>query len=254
MYRLGGGAVSLAVTFVGAGDAFGAGARFQACVLLDSGDFRLAVDFGPSSLIALAGLGIEPGDIDAIVLTSLNGERCAGVPFLLRRPQGASGRRVPLVIAGPPDCTNRLATLGEVLFPGARGQASADRCRVVELAMRGREAIGPAVVTSLPAAGEAASRGIALRIELARKVVAVAGAGAWSASLPALARDADLFIAACPRYAGRDPREVTYLDLQAYARRLTCRRMILTQLGHDMLPRRASLPEETAHDGLVVTL
>ncbi len=34
------------VTFVGSGDAFGTGGRFQTCILLDAPGCRAAVDFG----------------------------------------------------------------------------------------------------------------------------------------------------------------------------------------------------------------
>src|SRR4051794_17233853 len=71
------------VRFVGSGDSFGSGGRFQTCILLDGARSRVAVDFGTSSLIALAQQGIEPNSIDAVLLTHLHGDHCGGVPFLL---------------------------------------------------------------------------------------------------------------------------------------------------------------------------
>ena len=41
------------VTFVGSGDAFGSGGRFQTCILVDIPGLRFVIDFGASSLIAL---------------------------------------------------------------------------------------------------------------------------------------------------------------------------------------------------------
>ncbi|MBL6599431.1 MAG: MBL fold metallo-hydrolase, partial [Alphaproteobacteria bacterium] len=45
--------MSLRITFVGTGDAFGAGGRFNTCFLIDTPDSRIAVDFGATSLVAL---------------------------------------------------------------------------------------------------------------------------------------------------------------------------------------------------------
>ena len=41
------------VRFLGSGDAFGSGGRFQTCILLESSATRLLVDCGASSLIAM---------------------------------------------------------------------------------------------------------------------------------------------------------------------------------------------------------
>jgi hypothetical protein len=55
------------VTFVGSGDAFGFGGRFNTCILVDVPGIRFAVDFGASSLVALNALGISHNSIDVIV-------------------------------------------------------------------------------------------------------------------------------------------------------------------------------------------
>lgn len=41
------------VRFVGSGDAFGSGGRFQACILVTSGEGKTLIDCGASSLIAM---------------------------------------------------------------------------------------------------------------------------------------------------------------------------------------------------------
>ena len=105
--------MSVTVTFVGTGDAFGVGGRFQTCILVEAPDYRLAIDFGASSLVALAKLGIDHNDIDAILLTHLHGDHCAGVPFLLLDAKHAARRQRPLTIAGPRDAKNRLAAISE---------------------------------------------------------------------------------------------------------------------------------------------
>ena len=72
--------MSLTVRFVGSGDSFGSGGRFQTCIVVDGPGSRFA-DSAPSSLIALAQQGIEHNSLDAILLTHLHGDHCGGVPF-----------------------------------------------------------------------------------------------------------------------------------------------------------------------------
>ena len=47
---------------------------------------------------------------------------------------------------------------------------------------------------------------------------------------------------------------LAYATLQEHRTRLDCRRIILTHMSPDMLSRRAEASEETADDGLVVSL
>src|SRR4029077_21429 len=80
---------------------------------------RFAIDFGASSLIALAQQGIEPNSLDAILLTHLHGDHCGGVPFLLIHAMLASRRTRPLTVAGPRDLLRRMDAVREALFPGS---------------------------------------------------------------------------------------------------------------------------------------
>jgi ribonuclease BN (tRNA processing enzyme) len=68
--------MAVTVRFVGSGDSFGSGGRFQTCILVDGPGSRFAIDFGTSSLIALAQQGFAHNSIDAILLTHLHGDHC----------------------------------------------------------------------------------------------------------------------------------------------------------------------------------
>ena len=63
------------VRFVGSGDSFGSGGRFQTCILVDAGGSRFTLDFGASSLIALRQQQIDPNSIDAILPVPLHSKR-----------------------------------------------------------------------------------------------------------------------------------------------------------------------------------
>src|SRR5215468_843190 len=111
--------MAVSVRFVGSGDAFGSGGRFQTCIVVDGPGVRFAIDFGASSLIALARLGIHPNTLDAILLTHLHGDHCGGVPFLLIDAMLAARRERPLIVGGPAGTAAHLDHLREALFPGS---------------------------------------------------------------------------------------------------------------------------------------
>jgi ribonuclease BN (tRNA processing enzyme) len=115
--------MTVTVRFVGSGDSFGSGGRFQTCILVDGPGSRVAIDFGTSSLIALAQQGIEHNSIDAILLTHLHGDHCGGVPFMLMDAMLSARRDRPLVIAGPPELERRMGEIREALFPGSHVMA-----------------------------------------------------------------------------------------------------------------------------------
>jgi len=51
--------------FVGSGDAFGNGGRFQTCFWLEGGPDSLLIDCGATSLTALKAAGLEPNETPA---------------------------------------------------------------------------------------------------------------------------------------------------------------------------------------------
>ena len=74
------------VRFVGCGDAFGSGGRFQACILLHGpGDDRgeVLLDCGASSLVALKQQRQDPSQIGLVLVSHLHGDHFGGVPFLV---------------------------------------------------------------------------------------------------------------------------------------------------------------------------
>ena len=88
------------LTIIGSGDAFGSGGRFN--FLLETAKGKLLVDCGASSLVALKAQGLDPNEVDAIVLSHLHGDHFGALPFLLLDAQFLTRRERPLLIAGPP--------------------------------------------------------------------------------------------------------------------------------------------------------
>src|SRR5262245_12324718 len=105
------------VTVVGSGDAFGSGGRVNTCFYIESAKGRLLIDCGASSLVGLKAHGLDPNDVDGIVLSHLHGDHFGALPFLLLDAQFLARRERPLLIAGPPGTRARLDAALEVFFP-----------------------------------------------------------------------------------------------------------------------------------------
>ena len=99
----------VALRFLGSGDAFGSGGRFQTCMHLSGAGGAVLIDCGASSLIAMKRDGVDPGDVDVVLLTHLHGDHFGGVPFLILDAQFTRRAR-PLLIAGPPGVRARVET------------------------------------------------------------------------------------------------------------------------------------------------
>jgi len=247
--------MSVTVTFVGSGDAFGVGGRFNTCFLVDAPGVRFAIDFGATSLVALNKLGIEHNTIDAIVLTHIHADHAAGIPFLLLDAMLGARRERPLTIAGPRDTRARMAEMGEVLFPGSHGMAPKFPLDYVEMDVMRETRVGEHItVTPYPALHTGETNPTSVRCEVAGKVVSYTGDGAWTKHMPALGRDADLLICESYFHAKPVPFHMNYADVREHWDEFGAKRIILTHFSREMMAMKDRVPEECADDGLVVEI
>jgi ribonuclease BN (tRNA processing enzyme) len=246
--------MSVSVRFVGSGDSFGSGGRFQTCILVDGPRSRVALDFGASSLIALAQQGIEPNSIDAIVLTHLHGDHCGGVPFLLIDAMLSAKRTRPLTVAGPRDVQRRMNEIREALFPGSHVMTPRFNLSWLELVPGCPQEILDLVVTSYPARHTRETNPVSVRVEVGGRSIAYTGDTEWTEDVARAARGVDLFIAECYFYDKPVKWHLNYPDVVAHKAEVGARRLILTHMSREMLAQVGHVPEECAHDGLVVTV
>jgi ribonuclease BN (tRNA processing enzyme) len=246
--------MSVSVRFVGSGDSFGSGGRFQTCILVEGSRSRVAIDFGASSLIALAQQGIEHNTVDVVLLSHLHGDHCGGVPFLLLDAMLSARRTRPLTIAGPRDVERRLAEIREALFPGSHVMTPKFPLSWIELAPGQPRPILDLVVTSYPARHTRETNPTAVRLEIDGRVIAYTGDTEWTEDVATAARGADLFIAECYFYDKPVKWHLNYPDVIAHRAEVGARRLILTHMSREMLAHADDVPEECAHDGLVVTV
>ncbi len=180
------------VRFLGSGDAFGCGGRFQTCILVEAPETRFLIDCGASSLIAMRHFGVAPDSIDMVLLTHLHGDHFGGLPFFILEAQLVSRRSRPLRVAGPPGTRVRLHAAMEVLFPGSAAAARKFETEVTELEPERPRELGPVTVTPYPARHFAGDPAYHLRVEVAGRTVTYSGDTGWSEALIPAARYADL--------------------------------------------------------------
>lgn len=246
--------MALKITFVGSGDAFGSGGRFNTCILVEAPDICFAIDFGASSLIALNALGIPHNKINLILLTHLHGDHCGGVSALLLDAMLGAKRETSLTIAGPCETTARLPQIQEVLFPGSLAMTPKFEVKTIDMEVMTPYEISGLGITTYPAIHTEATNPTSMRVEVADKVIAYTGDSAWTEHMPELARGADLLISECYFFKKRVPYHMNYPDLYDHRDELQAKRVVLTHLGPEMLQHRDEIPEECAYDGLVIEL
>jgi ribonuclease BN (tRNA processing enzyme) len=246
--------MSVKITFAGTGDAFGSGGRYNTCFVVDAPGIRFAIDFGASSLVALNRLGIPHNSIDAILLTHLHGDHCAGVPQMLVDAMLGSKRQTPLTIAGPAETEARMKLIADALFPGSDAMTPKFDVTTIEMETLTLHEFCGLKVTTYPAIHTAQTNPTSMRVEVAGKIIAYTGDSAWTEHIPELARGADVFISECYFFEKPVPFHMNYPDIRDHREELDAKRIILTHMGPEMLAHIDDVDEECARDGLVIEL
>ena len=242
------------IRFVGSGDAFGSGGRFQTCIAVRSPNDFFLIDCGASSLVALRQQGIQPREVSKIFITHLHGDHFGGLPFLLLDAQYATKREEPLTIAGPPGLQERLEQAMEALFPGSSKVGPRFELELVELRPRSPQSIGGVEVIAYPAAHFSGAPSYSLRVELHGKSFVYSGDTQWTDTLIEASADADLFACECYVFDKDVPLHNSYARIMENRSRMTCKRLIVTHMNEDMLSRVGEIELEAAEDGKTVVL
>ena len=241
------------VQFVGSGDAFGSGGRFNTCFHVAGGGMNFLVDCGASSLVAMKRLGIDRNAIDLIVLTHYHADHCGGVPFFILDAQFVARRTHPLTIAGPPPVEEWFSRQMETAFAGSSRSAKKFDVLLVELTpdhswrFRNVEIRSVRVRHGMPF-----EFCHGYRITIDSKVLAFSGDTEWTDSLIEIGRDADLFVCEASVYDKPVQMHLAYRQLVEKLPLIRPKRLIITHMSEGML-NRSDVADEKAHDGLIVT-
>jgi len=227
--------MSMRLTIVGSGNAFGSGGRFHTCFHVESENRTLLIDCGASSPVALNARGIDLNRVDGVIISHLHGDHFGGLPFLLIDAQHQSRRERPLLIAGPPGTRARLDAGLEVLFPGATATKWRFDWNVAELEPgRCHELLGHSVLPT-EVSHPSGAPSTALRLSNRKVALAYSGDSEWTDALLPHAEGADLFIVECSGYAGVVPWHITWSTLKPHLPALRARRVMVTHMGPDVL-------------------
>ena len=243
------------VRFLGCGDAFGSGGRFNTCfqVTTDSAGVFL-IDCGASSLVAMRQAGIEPNLVRTVFVSHLHGDHFGGLPFLILDAQFYSRRSSPLTLVGPPTFRARLTQAMEVFFPGSSTAQRKFETEVVEIEAGERRLINGVEVRAFLVDHDCGAPPFALRLAVDGKVLTYTGDTVWTDALVEAGRDADLLIAEALSFERKIPQHMDYATLKANLARIGAKRVILTHLGPDMLAHVGDATEPAAADGLAVAI
>jgi ribonuclease BN (tRNA processing enzyme) len=239
--------------FVGCGDAFGSGGRFNTCFHLRGETVNALIDCGASSLVALKQRGIDRNAVDTIVVTHFHGDHFGGIPFFILDAQLVSKRERPLIIVGPPGLVTRYERAMDTAFPSFPHRPERFPLTLTELAIGEATQCGVLRLTAYPVVhAEAAGPCVGYRIEAEGKVFAYSGDTEWTESIVGIGRNADLFVCEAYSFERKVKSHTDLKTLERNIQRIGAKRLVLTHLGEDMLAHRHQTQHQIAEDGLVV--
>jgi ribonuclease BN (tRNA processing enzyme) len=239
--------------FIGSGDAFGSGGRFNTCFHVTSAHANFLLDCGASSLPALKRLGIDRNAIDLILVTHFHADHFGGVPFFVLDAQLVAKRTRPLLLAGPPGLPGWYERAMGAAFPGNRQLPFPLAYR--ELDVGRSNTIGALHVTPYHVQhDDRAGPCLAYRIEVEGKTITYSGDTEWVDALIEAGRAADLFICECYMYEKPVRAHLSLKQIEQHLPAIGAKRVILTHMSDDMLTRIGSVALETAEDGKVVQI
>jgi ribonuclease BN (tRNA processing enzyme) len=237
--------------FLGSGDAFGSGGRFNTCFHVTGPRSSFLIDCGATAMVAMRRFAVDPNTIRTVFLSHLHGDHFGGLPFLLLDARFVSKRQVPLTIVGPPSTAERLDAAMEVFFPGSASAPRPFGLQVVELAPGETRAIDEVTVRAFEVVHPSGAPSLSLRLEAEGKTIAYSGDTEWTEVLIEAGRSADLFV--CEAYAYDAPvkNHMDYRTLERKLGALGAKQIVLTHPSAAMLGR-TDLRYPLAQDGMVV--
>ena len=239
--------------FLGSGDAFGSGGRFNTCFHLTRAQAgNVLIDCGATSMVAIRRWGVDPNAISTVLVSHLHGDHFGGLPFFLLDAQLVSRRTAPLTLAGPPGFRERLEIVMEAMFAGSTKVERRFALEVRELELHERVELNGLAVTPYLMKHYSGAPSYALRIETESKVLTYSGDTEWVDELIPAGRDADLFICEAYFFDKVMKYHIDYMTLTNHLAEIAPKRTIVTHMSAELLGRQREIALEAAHDGLVV--
>jgi ribonuclease BN (tRNA processing enzyme) len=241
------------VRFLGTGDAFCSGGRYQTCFLVEVNGYTFLIDCGATSLTALESGNIDINSIDSIILSHFHGDHFGGIPFLLLKANFVSARSAPLHILGPAGVDRRVGDLMESMYPKVRIDQLSYEVYFHEYSPSGNK-LGPLQIESFPMVHVPESLPHGIRITAENKVLAFSGDTGWTDALYDVSRVADLFICECNFFDTSTTSHLNYQTIMAERDNFQCDNIVLNHLGPEMLKNMEKLELTSCYDGLILSV
>ena len=242
------------VHFLGAADAFNAGARCHASYLVRAPSACFLLDCGPTILLALKRDGLAANDIDAVFLSHLHGDHFAGIPFLLLSWVYESKRARPVTVVGPPGTEERIESLYRAMYKELASRPLPFEFRCLEVGAGERTRIGAIDLFPFRVPHQEKEISFGLRCAVDGTTILYSGDTGWTDDLVTQSQGTDLFICECCYYQTRVDFHLDYPRIAENRHRFGCRRLVLTHTGAEVQARRAEIDVEIAADGMVIEL
>jgi ribonuclease BN (tRNA processing enzyme) len=242
------------VLFLGTGDAFSAGGRNQAAILIQHPQVSLLLDCGATALTSLKKHDVSLDPIDGILLSHLHGDHFSGLPFVFLHYLYVEPRTKPLKILGPEGLEERIMQLYRTMYPNDASIPPPYEMDFTEIQILQNYSIDVLQIEPFPARHQQHPPSFGFTINLDGRRIVYTGDTGWSDELPVRAEGADLFICECSYY---DTQLDTHLNYKTIAKQLSnCgyKKMVLTHLGDEVLERIQELELEVVYDGSVILL
>lgn len=237
------------VLFVGTGDAFGSGGRRNSAILIQDAGRSLLLDCGPTTLGGLKSLGIDPRDLDAVVVSHFHGDHAAGLPFLLLDHRYEHPSSIPVSIVGPPGIEARVRAMCASFSYFTDGDPDSEAA-FRTLSTRSALEVGRFRIEAFPAHHHPETSPHMIAVTTGSTRIFFTGDTGWQESLPEQVGRADLLISECVYVEPTFEYHLSHLELERARKRFQCARTILTHLGSEVLADRGRVNFDTAEDGL----
>ncbi len=242
------------VVFVGTSDAFGAGGRRQSAYLFRSAAGCVLLDCGTTTGTGLADLGIERGEVDAILVSHFHADHFGGIPLLLLAALYEDRRREPLTIAGPPGIEARVRNASAALGHPMENQEWTFPVRFVELRVDHPTPAGPVEVRAFATHHSPDSEPHGFVVRGGSERLAYSGDTGWFSALPRQVAGSNLFLCECTLVENTFEYHLSLDELSARRSEFDCGRLVLTHLGSAMRRRTSYEGFEVADDDLLIKL
>lgn len=222
---------------LGCGDAFCSGGRRQTSFLLQLENYRVLIDCGATTALALKANGMNINDIDCIILSHFHGDHYGGLPFLLLEAAKVLKRKKPLILVSPPGLRQRLLVLLGALYPGSDSVLSSLQLKFISYQEDEVVRLEQFSLLAFRMKHSPASQPHGFRMEAGGKVVGFSGDTGWHENLLKIAEGTDLFICECNFFESPSEYHLNYQELKEKERLLNSKKIVLTHPGEEMLDR-----------------